>query len=112
MREIKDGDIIKVEIFGFAAVLSIDGYMYCLNLQNEGDIAKIHGRLINKEDTIVGLLPAPPGTFAYYGCSYDKSGVCRPGEELGIEYPGEKATNLEKILKKKWEKRRRLGSTD
>jgi|SRR5665647_577111 len=106
MREVKDEDIIKVGIFGFAVVLSIDGYIYCLNIQNERDMTKVHGRLIKKEDTIIGILPAPLGTFAYYGCSEDENGVYKLDEELGIEYPGEKAMNWKKILEKRWEKER------
>lgn len=105
MRDIKDEDIVKVGIFGFAVVRSIDGYLYCLNIENQGDMAKVCGRLIKKEDTIEGLLPAPTGTFAYYGCMEGESGVFRPNEDLlGIEYPGEKATDWKKILQERQEK--------
>lgn len=106
MREIKDENIIKVGIFGFAVVRSIDGYIYCLNIQNDGEMAKVHGRMIKKEDTIVGLLAAPPGTFAYYGCSDNDSGLYRLNEDLlGIEYPGENAKNWKAIFAKRLEKK-------
>ncbi len=45
----KDEDIVKVGIFGFAVVRSIDGYIYCLNIEN-GDIVARVDRIYNKEE--------------------------------------------------------------
>lgn len=106
MREIKDEDIVKVGIFGFAVVRSVNGYIYCLNIENSDIVPRVD-KLHNKEDTIVGILPAPAGTFAYFGCSEERSGSYRPDDDcLGIEYPGEKPTDWKKALEKMWEIRR------
>lgn len=106
MREIRDEDIIKVGVFGFAVIQSTHGYIYCLNIEN-GDIGARVDKIRNDEDTIIGILPAPVGTFAYFGCSEKTTGSYRPDDDcLGIEYPGEKPTDWKKELEKMWEVRR------
>ena len=66
-RYVEDDDLIKVGVFGFVVARSnVSGKVYTRFIMNEFEGAGLHLQLLNPTDEILGVLPAPMGTFACF----------------------------------------------
>ena len=107
-REVTEEDLIKVGIFGFVVARSKEsGSIYTLTIVNGDYGADVYDQLTNPTDEIIGLLPAPLGTFACYAADEEIDDTLgrtySPCDDLlYLEYPGEKISDIKKTIKDHW----------
>jgi len=107
-REVTEEDLVKVGVFGFVVARSKEsGSIYTLTIVNGDDGADVYDQLTNPTDEIIGLLPAPLGTFACYAADEEIDDALgrtySPCDDLlYLEYPGEKTSDIKKTIKDHW----------
>lgn len=102
-REVKEEDLIKLGLFGFVVARSKEEKnIYLINILNEGEgMASIEYDLLDPDDEVLGILPAPIGTFACYPRDEEEASFS-PNDLLYIEYPGERTTHIKEMIQEYW----------